>query len=137
MTIRLPVGQPLVWNEAATSLLGTMSDRALAKLLGINPKTVQAKRRALNIEPFRQPKRVLEIVCVIDGIRTKVAGRRASRLRKTCPPPHRFTRPGQQSDCEKQLRSQTLMLTHHNQPVSPRNLIKRAGGSSMIRLLDD
>jgi hypothetical protein len=132
MTIRLPVGQPLAWNEAAIALLGTVSDRAVAKLLGINPKTAQAKRRALGIAPWRQPKRVLEIVCVIDGKITKVVGRRKSRLRKTCPNPHPMTRPGP-SECEKQLRAQTLMLTHHNQPLSARGLVKKPSGMSFIR----
>src|SRR5450759_4487482 len=92
---------PLTWNHAAIDLLGTISDAKLAKQLGIARHTVGAKRRSLNIEPWREQPRVLEIVCVIDGRVTKVAGRRKSRLRKTCPPTHRFTRPGQQSDCEK------------------------------------
>ena len=44
MTVRLPVGQTLTWNQAAIDALGTVSDVKLGKLLGINSHTVQAKR---------------------------------------------------------------------------------------------
>lgn len=125
---------PLISNQAAIDALGTMSDVKLGKVLGIASHTVQAKRRALNIAPWRQPNRVLTIICVVCGKKTQVSGRRESQLRRTCPPTHRFTRAGQHSDCEKQLRSRILMVTN---PVSPRSLIKRVSGSSMIRLLDD
>ncbi len=136
MTVRLPVGKPLTWNEAAIAALGTVSDVKLGKMLGIDNRTVQAKRRALGIAAWRQPKDVLTITCVVCGKKTQVSGRRKSRLRTTCPPTHRFTRAGQPSDCEKQLRSRILMLTH-NQPLSARGLVKKLGGSSVIRLLDD
>lgn len=126
---------PLTWNEAAIAALGTMSDRAVGKLLNINPKTAQAKRHELNIEPYRLPKRVLEIVCVIDGKKTLVVGKRKSRLRLTCPPEHRITRPGL-SDCHKDLIRAVQKITR-NQSMSARKLIKKQGGSSMIRLLDD
>jgi hypothetical protein len=109
VTIRIPVGQPLIWNEAALALLGTMSDAKLAKVLGVTSHTVGRKRHSLNIEPFRQPSRNLTIVCVIDGKKTKVSGRRASRLRQTCLPPHWVTRPRSMSACQRELIRQTLL----------------------------
>lgn len=135
MTIRLPVGQPLIWNEAAIAALGTVSDAKLAKQLGIASHTVGAKRRAQGIEPWRQPKRVLTITCVVCGKKTQVSGRRKSRLRRTCPPVHKFTRPGQPSACQKQLVSRTQMLTRN--PKSARGLVKKLGAGRVIRLLDD
>ncbi len=135
MTIRLPVGQPLTWNEAAIDALGKQSDRSLAKMLGIDNRTVAAKRRSLNIEPYRQPKRRHTGVCEVCGKTFTVVGGRISRLRRTCPPVHKFTRPGQPSDHQKQLVSRTQMLTRN--PTSARGLVKKLGARRVIRLLDD
>lgn len=38
MTIRLPVGLPLTWNQSALDALGQQPDAQLAKVLNINPK---------------------------------------------------------------------------------------------------
>lgn len=133
MTIRIPVGQPLIWNEEAIAALGKQSDLSLAQVLKIDHRTVAKKRRELGIEPWHRPKQVLVIICEVDGRRTEVRGRRASRLRRTCPNPHPVTHPGP-SDCEKALRSATMKLT---QPPH-RRLVKNLGSSrSVIRLLDD
>lgn len=43
------------WNPSTIALLGTMSDAALARKLGIDPKTVYKKRRKLGIAPSRPP----------------------------------------------------------------------------------
>ncbi len=123
---------PIVWG-AADQLLGTMSDRELARHLDVDANTVQRRRQLLGIAPWRQQRRILKITCVICGKQTPVVGRRASRLRVTCP----SWFPGRISRCQKKLIKQTLLKTMGKyKPVSPRNLIKRVGGSSVVRLLD-
>lgn len=130
MTIRLPVGKPLTWNEPALAMLGTVSDAKLAKLLGITPHTVGRKRRAMGIEPWRQPSRVLTIVCVIDGKKTPVSGRRKSRLRLTCLPPHWVTRPRSMSDCQRELISRNLLARQASSPSLKK--IRNAPGMRFI-----
>jgi hypothetical protein len=134
MTIRLPVGQPLIWNQAAIDALGKQSDLSLAKMLGIDNRTVRAKRRSLNIPAWRMPKRRHTRRCVVCGREFVITGGRLSRLRRTCPPVHRFTRAGQPSACQRQLVSRTQMLTRN--PTSARGLVKKLGARRVIRLLD-
>src|SRR5258708_26543883 len=68
-----PPFMPIVWGEA-DQLLGTLSDRELARHLHVDPHTVQARRQLLGIAPYRTPRRGLVIVCAICGQRTPVVG---------------------------------------------------------------
>ena len=66
---------------------------------------------------------VLHVVCMIRGTLTPI----------TCPP----RRPGRISACQAALISRNLVKTMATyKPVSLRNLIKKVGGSSVVRLLD-
>jgi hypothetical protein len=125
---------PIAWPVEVDELLGTLSDRELGRHLNLDPHTIAARRRVLNLPAWRQPKKRHRGRCVVCKRTFEVVGGRLSQMRKTCPPEHRFTRAGQLSDCHKQLIARTLMITR---PVSPRNLIKRAGGSSVVRLVGD
>jgi hypothetical protein len=57
VTARHPLFTSLVWNAEADALLPTMSDRAVAKLVGVHRKTVAARRRQLGI-PLHKPPHV-------------------------------------------------------------------------------
>jgi len=46
---------PLSWNAEADALLGTVSDRDVARRVGVDPKTARARRLRLGISVFRQP----------------------------------------------------------------------------------
>jgi len=56
VTARRPLFAPLVWNQEAIDALGTMPDVKLAKMLSIDPHTVQAKRRVLGIPAYGTPR---------------------------------------------------------------------------------
>jgi hypothetical protein len=126
------------WPPEVDAVLGQATDVDLGRALGVDEKTVAARRRQLGISPYRKPPRVLAIQCVVCGAITQTTqpppGGRKSRLRTTCPPKRR----GRVSPCQALLISRNLLKTMARyQPVSPRNLIKRVGGSSVVRLLDD
>jgi hypothetical protein len=134
--LRRPLFVPISWPREADELLGTMSDRELARHLNLDPHTVAARRRVLNIPPWRQSKSRHMRRCVVCGRTFEVVGGRLSQMRKTCPPKHRFTRAGRLSDCQRQLISRTLMITG-NQPTSARGLVKRIVGRGAVDLLGD
>lgn len=87
MTARDPLFKPLVWNAAADALLGKQSDRAVARILGVNRITVGSRRKALGIQAWRQPKRIHRRTCIQCGEPFTVVGGRLSQMRTTCPPP--------------------------------------------------
>jgi hypothetical protein len=91
VTARHPLFEKLVWNEAAEALLGTRSDRSIAKLLGVHPATVRTHRHELGIPAWRQSKHQHQRTCVICGEPFTVVGGRLSQMRTTCPPPKKCT----------------------------------------------
>jgi hypothetical protein len=103
----------LIWNAEADGLLGKQSDRSIAKLLDVHPQTVQNRRKALGIAPWRQPKRIHRRTCIFCGEPFEVVGGRADRLRTTCPPP---------KTCQGKLIRKLLSL------ASPVNRLKRVQG---------
>jgi hypothetical protein len=124
---------PIVWPPEVDELLGTLSDRELARHLGLDPHTVQRRRQQLGIPPWRQQRRVLAIVCVICGKETPVVGKRASRLRLTCPP----RRPGGVSAHHRELIRRNLLKTQARySPKSLRAMLKKVPGMGMIDPLD-
>ncbi|MCC6873235.1 MAG: hypothetical protein IT378_02910, partial [Sandaracinaceae bacterium] len=48
----IPAYNRLAWNEAEVALLGTMSDAAVARLLGVTTNAVYQRRAALGIAAF-------------------------------------------------------------------------------------
>jgi DNA-binding CsgD family transcriptional regulator len=54
------VESAILWKQEDLALLGTMSDRAVAKELGISAGSVILKRQTLKIPPFKPPTRPLE-----------------------------------------------------------------------------
>jgi len=132
-SLGIPVfSPPHVWTAAEDELLGKVSDREICDRLKISPRTVQARRRLLNIAPWRMPKRRHTRRCEVCGREFVIVGGRHDQLRRTCPAPHRITRPGQPSDHQKQLSSAVQKVTG-KQPAPARGLIKRPGGMSFIR----
>lgn len=97
----------IVWPPEVDELLGTMSDRELARHLNLDPDTVQQRRRELRIDAFRPGHRVLVIVCVVCGKKTPVVGRRLNQLRITCPP----RRAGRVSVCQALLIGRSVLAT--------------------------
>ena len=112
----------LVWNAQADGLLGTQSDRSIAKLLDVHPETVQNRRRELGIAPWRQPKRVHRRNCIYCGEAFTVTGGHADRLRRTCPPPKK---------CQRKQVAKMLELE------APRNRLKRVQGLLERHVLRD
>ena len=138
VTVKHPLFQPLIWNQAAIDALGTISDVKLAKLLGIDSHTVQAKRRALGIAPWQKSKLVHERRCIICDKPLKIVGGRLSQMRQTCWPEHRFTRAGRLSDCHKKLIADRV---RENQPFhKPKSLAsvwRKTPGMKFLDKLDD
>jgi hypothetical protein len=91
--VKRPPFVPIVWGEA-DQLLGTMSDRELGRHLNLDPHTIAARRRVLNIPAWQTPKMRHRRHCVVCGRSFVVVGGRLSQMRKSCPPTHRVTRPG-------------------------------------------
>ncbi len=125
---------PIEWPPEVDELLGTMSDRELGRHLNLDPHTIAARRRVLNIPAWQKSKKLHKRRCVVCGKPFTVVGGRASQLRTTCPPAHRATSPGRLSACHRLLISRTQMIT---KPVSLRNYFKKVGASSVVRLVGD
>jgi hypothetical protein len=125
---------PIEWPVEVDELLGTMSDRELGRHLNLDPHTIAARRRVLNIPAWSMPKKLHKRRCVVCGKPFTVVGGRASQLRTTCPPAHRVTRPGRLSVCHRLLISRTQMIT---KPVTLRNFFTKVGASSVVRLVGD
>jgi len=126
VTPRQPLFTKLVWDAAADALLGTQSDRAVGRLLGVNRTTVASRRQALGIPPWQHPKRLHQGTCVYCGEPFAVVGGRASQMRTTCPPP---------KDCLTKLvqeqRQKTLAL------AGPAAHLKRVSGLKGLHFLTD
>ena len=99
--MRRPLFVPFEWPPEVDELLGQLSDRELGRHLNVDPHTVAARRRALNIPAWQQPKKRHWRQCVICQRWFTVTGGRESQLRQTCLPAHRITQPGRLSDCHK------------------------------------
>ncbi len=137
MTVKRPLFQTLTWNREAIDALGTVSDCALAKTLGIDNHTVQSKRRQLNIPPWQKSKLVHQRRCIVCNKPFVVTGGRLSQMRVTCLPEHRFTRPGL-SDCHKKLIANRLLASQpFHKPKSLASVWKKVGGMKFLDKLDD
>jgi hypothetical protein len=137
VTVKRPLFQTLTWNEAAIDALGKQSDVKLAKQLGIDNHTVQAKRRALGIAPWQKSKLVHERRCIICGKPFNVVGGRLSQMRKTCPPVHRFTRAGRISDCHAELISRMVVANQpFHKPKSLASVWRKTPGMKFLDRLD-
>jgi hypothetical protein len=122
VTARQPLFTELLWNAQADSLLGVQSDRAVARILGVNRITVGSRRKKLGIPPWVQPKRQHQRHCAICGEPFTVVGGRLSQMRTTCPPPKK---------CQAKLIKKLLALE------SPRIRLKRIQGLLERHVLRD
>lgn len=77
------------WTPAEDAMLGAISDRKVAVMLGINRATARRRRLELGIEPVRPQKRRHDRVCVFCQRSFTVFGGLKSQVRTTCPAPRK------------------------------------------------
>ena len=121
-TVVAPSLRRINWPHDVDELIGHATDRALGLALGLDEKTIAARRRHLGRDPYRQPPTVYEIVCIICDATTRTTtpppGGRRSRMRQTCPP----LPPEVVGECQKKLIIKTLLARPENQPSLAKQL---------------